>query len=99
VPGPGRWVRLPPKPPSVHLRAQLRVLQVLAYLRAGNELAPLLVGKLALVQVPLIEELLRREVLRPAALTPRWLAAPGAAARLARAAAGIRTIDLPGERT
>lgn len=72
--------------------------QLLAYLRAGNPLAPLLVGKLALDQIPLIEELLRREVLRPAVVEPRWLAAPGAAARLSRAAAGMRTIDLPEQR-
>jgi uncharacterized protein (TIGR02421 family) len=77
---------------AIYLRG---LVQLLAYLRAGNPLAPLLVGKLALDQVPLIEELLRREVVRPAALVPRWLAAPGAAARLSRAASGIRPLDLP----
>jgi uncharacterized protein (TIGR02421 family) len=77
---------------AIYLRG---LVQLLAHLRAGHELAPLLVGKLALDQLPLIEELLRREVLRPAVVVPRWLAAPGATARLARAAAGIRAIDLP----
>ena len=76
---------------AIYLRG---LTQLLAYLRAGNELAPLLVGKLALDQVSLIEELLRREVLRPAALVPRWLATPEATARLSRAAAGLRTVDL-----
>lgn len=81
---------------AIYLRG---LLQLLAYLRAGNELSPLLLGKLALAQVPLVEELLRREVLHPAAVVPRWLSSPGAPARLSRAAAGIRPIDLPRERT
>ena len=70
------------------------LLQLLAYLAGGGDLEPLLVGKLAIEQVPLVEELVRRQVLRPARLRPRWLDAPGAADRLARARAGLRPIDL-----
>ncbi len=69
--------------------------QLLAYLEAGHDLAPLLVGKVALDQVSLIEELLRREILRPPAVTPRWITAEPTLARLARAATGLRVIDLP----
>ena len=69
--------------------------QLLAYLGAGHDLTPLLVGKVALDQVGLIEELLRREVLRPPALTPRWLTATATHDRLSRAASGLRVIDLP----
>lgn len=76
---------------AIYLRG---LVQVLDHLRRGGELAPLLVGKLGFEQVPLVEELLRREVLRPAAITPRWLTAPGAADRLRRARAGLRPLDL-----
>ncbi len=69
--------------------------QLLGYLRDGHDLTALLVGKVALDQVGLIEELLRREILRPPALTPRWLTAPATFDRLSRAASGLRVIDLP----
>ncbi len=68
--------------------------QILAYLHRGGDLSPLLVGKLALEQVPIVEELVRREILHGPALLPRWIAAPGSELRLARAAAGLRVIDL-----
>ena len=76
---------------AIYLRG---LLQVLDHLRAGHELTPLLVGKLGFDQVALVEELLRREILQPPVLQPRWLARPDAATRLARARAGIRPIDL-----
>jgi uncharacterized protein (TIGR02421 family) len=76
---------------AIYLRG---VLQLLAHLRDGHDLMPLLVGKVPVTQVDLIEELLRREILRPPALQPRWLASPGAATRLERARRGIRPIDL-----
>jgi uncharacterized protein (TIGR02421 family) len=56
----------------------LRGLQdVLAFLRAGRDLEPLLVGKLAIADVPAIEELRWREYLKPPRLMPRYLTAPG----------------------
>lgn len=76
---------------AIYLRG---VLQLLAHLRNGHKLTPLLVGKVAVAQVGLIEELLRREILHPPVLQPRWLAAPAAVARLERARRGIRPIDL-----
>jgi len=76
---------------AIYLRG---LLQVLAHLRAGGSLDALLVGKLALDQVPLVEELVRREVLRPAKLRPRWLVSPEAPARLARARSGLRPLEL-----
>jgi uncharacterized protein (TIGR02421 family) len=76
---------------AIYLRG---LLQLLAYLAGGGALEPLLVGKIAVEQVPLVEELVRRQVLRPASLRPRWLDAAGAQARLARARAGLRPIDL-----
>ena len=76
---------------AIYLRG---LLQLLAYLAGGGAIEPLLVGKIAIEQVPLVEELVRRQVLRPARLRPRWLDAAGADARLARARAGLRPIDL-----
>lgn len=76
---------------AIYLRG---LLQLLAYLAGGGALEPLLVGKIAIEQVPLVEELVRRQVLRPARLRPRWLDAAGAETRLARARAGLRPIDL-----
>ncbi len=63
----------------------LRGLQdFLAYLRGGGELDPLLLGKLALSDVPAIQELRWREYLQPPRITPRFLTAFGAAPRLQR---------------
>ncbi len=76
---------------AIYLRG---LLQVLDHVARGGALAPLLVGKLAFEQIALVEELIRREVLRPAPLQPRWLALPGADARILRARAGLRPLDL-----
>ncbi|MBA3819043.1 MAG: DUF1704 domain-containing protein, partial [Deltaproteobacteria bacterium] len=76
---------------AIYLRG---LLQLLAYLRQGGAIEPLLVGKLGFEQVALVEELLRREVLQPPALRPRWLATNDAQARLARARTGLRPVDL-----
>jgi len=73
--------------------------QLLAYLRRGCPIRPLLVGKLALDQVTLVEELIRREVLRAPELVPRWLEAPANQNRLALSSAGLRVIDLAREGT
>jgi hypothetical protein len=55
---------------AIYLRG---LLQLLAYLAGGGALEPLLVGKIAIEQVPLVEELVRRQILVPARLRPRWL--------------------------
>ncbi|HEY5928083.1 MAG TPA: tyrosine/phenylalanine carboxypeptidase domain-containing protein [Kofleriaceae bacterium] len=75
---------------AIYLRG---LVQLLAYLRSGQPLEPLLVGKLALDQVALVEELLRRGILTPPVLTPRWLADPAARERLARVAS-LRVTEL-----
>ena len=49
---------------AIYLRG---LLQLLAHLARGGALEPLLVGKIALDHVPLVEELVLREVLRAAA--------------------------------
>lgn len=76
---------------AIYLRG---LMALLAYLKDDGAIEPLLAGKIAFEQVGLVEELVRREVLRPPALQPRWLATPGAEHRLAHARAGMTPIDL-----
>jgi uncharacterized protein (TIGR02421 family) len=76
---------------AIYLRG---LFELLDYLRGGGAIDPLCVGKLALAHVPLVQELLRRGVLRPAVLRPRWLEAAGAEQRLSRARRGLRPLDL-----
>lgn len=76
---------------AIYLRG---LLQLLDHFAAGGAVEPLLVGKVALDQVPLVEELLRRQVLRPPPLRPRWLDAPGAEARLEHLRRGVGPLDL-----
>ena len=74
---------------AIYLRG-LRAL--LDYLGGGGSIDPLLVGKIAFDQIVLVEELLRREVLRAPLHRPRWLEL--GAARLARVRSGLTPIGL-----
>ncbi|WP_234423821.1 flavohemoglobin expression-modulating QEGLA motif protein [Intrasporangium calvum] len=76
---------------AIYLRGISRILETLA---EGGSLEPLFVGKLALDHIPLVQELLEREVLSPAWVRPRWLDVPGAQERLERLRAGASVIDL-----
>ncbi len=67
---------------------------VLAYLREGGALEPLLVGKLGPDHVPIIEELQWRKVLVPAPLRPRYLDDPRSVERLADLRRGASVMDL-----
>jgi uncharacterized protein (TIGR02421 family) len=70
--------------------------EVLAYLRDGHRLEPLLVGKFALRHLPMLRELRRREIVRAAALRPRYLDEPQARRRLERARS-LSVIELASE--
>jgi hypothetical protein len=59
---------------------------LLAYLREHRDLESLLVGKIALEDVPFIQELRRREIVHPPAVEPRYLTLPTARRRLEQAA-------------
>jgi uncharacterized protein (TIGR02421 family) len=73
----------------------LRGLQrLLAHVGAGGSLDDLLVGKLPLEYLPVVEELRGRGVLTPPVLWPRWLAWPGAEARVAALRSGVDVEDL-----
>lgn len=74
----------------IYLRGLRELLQ---YLRAGHEIAPLYAGKFALRHVPAIQELRRRSVLQAPAVLPRFLRGVRAQQRLERCR-GLDIIDL-----
>ncbi len=76
---------------AIYLRGITRLLDALA---EGTDLDVLLVGKFALDHIPLIQDLLDREVLHPPWVRPRWLDVPGAQERLDRLRAGASVTDL-----
>jgi uncharacterized protein (TIGR02421 family) len=76
---------------AIYLRGIMHLLEVLA---EGVDLEVLLVGKFALNHIPLIQDLLDREVLHPPWVRPRWLDVPGAHERLDGLRAGASVTDL-----
>lgn len=76
---------------AIYLRGITRLLE---YFAEGGSLDVLFVGKLALDHVPLIQDLLDREVLRSPWVRPRWLDVPGAHERLEKLRAGASITDL-----
>ncbi len=64
---------------AVYLRGLIGILE---YLRAGGEIEPLFVGKIAASHIPLVEELQWRGILRKPPLFPRYLQEEGARRRL-----------------
>jgi hypothetical protein len=76
---------------AIYLRGITRILEALA---EGGNLDVLFVGKLALDHIPLIQDLLDRQVLQPAWVRPRWLDVPGARERLDRLRVGASVMDL-----
>lgn len=76
---------------AIYLRGISRILESLA---EGGSLDVLFVGKLALDHIPLIQDLLDREVLEAPWIRPRWLDVPGAQERLDRLRAGASLTDL-----
>jgi hypothetical protein len=76
---------------AIYLRGITRILEALA---EGSSLDVLFVGKLALDHIPLIQDLLDREVLQAPWVRPRWLDVPGAQERLDGLRAGASITDL-----
>ncbi|WP_202806592.1 flavohemoglobin expression-modulating QEGLA motif protein [Kribbella catacumbae] len=76
---------------AIYLRGITRILETLA---EGSSLDVLFVGKLALDHIPLIQDLLDREVLVAPWIRPRWLDVPGAQERLEGLRAGATITDL-----
>lgn len=76
---------------AVYLRG---LIDLLAHLRAGGDLDVLWLGKMALADAPLVEQLRSRGVLREPALRPRYLDDPATATRLRHAGAATSLVDL-----
>lgn len=70
------------------------LVSVLRYLRDGGNIEPLLVGKIGMDDLSVMEELLRRKILRPPPLTPRYFDDPAAKARLQAARSNTNLVDL-----
>ncbi len=68
--------------------------RVLKWLENGNELEPLFIGKIREDYLPLINELLYRQVLSPAPLRPRYLDDPDVRTRIEELKSGISVINL-----
>lgn len=68
---------------AIYLRG---LLELLGHVGAGGSLDLFFLGKFALSDLPLVEDLHERGVLCPARVMPRYLAAPDAADRLAQIA-------------
>lgn len=70
------------------------LMQVLEFVKAGNEIEVLFLGKFALKHLPILEELLQRKILNAAPCRPIGLGSKAFSARLKRAAAVSCVADL-----
>jgi uncharacterized protein (TIGR02421 family) len=75
----------------IYLRGFLNLMR---YLKNGGDLEPLFVGKMAVRHIPVIEELLRRKVLSPAMIRPRYIDLPETKIRLERLRKGVSLNEL-----
>jgi uncharacterized protein (TIGR02421 family) len=76
---------------AVYLRG---LVEILEYIGKGGEIEPLFIGKLAVQHVPVMRELVYREILKTPPLTPSYMTHPNAAKTLAAVQAGITVLDL-----
>jgi uncharacterized protein (TIGR02421 family) len=79
---------------AVYLRG---LIDIMTHLRTGHDLEVLWLGKMALADAPLVEELRTRQVLLQPTLRPRYLDDPAARSRLRQAATTTSLGDLIGE--
>jgi uncharacterized protein (TIGR02421 family) len=76
---------------AVYLRGLVHLLD---YLKKGNELEPLLIGKIRQDYIPIVQELIYRKVLRPVPIKPRYLLDPDIQPKLEQLKAGISVFNL-----
>lgn len=76
---------------ATYLRGLVRILR---YLSDWGSLEPMLVGKIGFEDVSVMEELLRRQVLRPPSLHPRYLHDSASMGRLQSAKSNADVVDL-----
>ncbi|QCR24018.1 flavohemoglobin expression-modulating QEGLA motif protein [Pontibacter sp. SGAir0037] len=76
---------------AVYLRGLVRLLE---YLKKGNELESLLIGKIRQDYIPIVQELIYRKVLRPIPIKPRYLSDPATQPKLEQLKSGISVFNL-----
>ena len=76
---------------AVYLRGLVHLLD---YLKQGHALEPLLIGKIRQDYIPLVQELIYRNVLRPVPIKPRYLLDPAVQPKLEQLKAGISVFNL-----
>ncbi|MFT5326352.1 MAG: hypothetical protein ACI8P0_004227 [Planctomycetaceae bacterium] len=76
---------------AVYLRG---LVEILEFLKNGGDINVLFIGKLAVEHVPIIQELLHRDILKPAPLTPHYMQHPLADERMKQVRAGIAVLAL-----
>ncbi|WP_162054048.1 flavohemoglobin expression-modulating QEGLA motif protein [Pontibacter pamirensis] len=76
---------------AVYLRGLVHLLD---YLKQGHELEPLLIGKIRQDYIPIVQELIYRNVLRPVPIKPRYLLDPAIKPKLEQLKAGISVFNL-----
>ncbi len=76
---------------AVYLRGLVNLVR---YLRNGGDLSPLLVGKISIEDIPVIQELQLRNVLKPSLLSPNYLNLPESTAILDELRKGSLIFDL-----
>jgi uncharacterized protein (TIGR02421 family) len=76
---------------AVYLRGLISLLE---YLKKGNDIEPLLIGKIREDYLPIMQELLYRNVLRPIPLKPRYLTIPKAEIKLKKLKQGLTIYNL-----
>jgi uncharacterized protein (TIGR02421 family) len=76
---------------AVYLRGLVRLIK---YLQGGGKFEPLLIGKIGAEHVAIVQELLRRQVLRPPPIKPRYLDDPAAQERLVMISKQGTVLDL-----
>jgi uncharacterized protein (TIGR02421 family) len=76
---------------AVYLRG---LIDVIKYIQEGNDIGVLFCGKISLSHVPLIRELLHRQIIKPPPLKPRYFKIPLCDERLLRLKNGLSILDL-----
>ncbi|PVY40503.1 uncharacterized protein (TIGR02421 family) [Pontibacter virosus] len=76
---------------AVYLRGLVHLLN---YLKEGHELEPLLIGKIRQEYIPIVQELIYRQVLRPVPIRPRYLTDPAVKPKLEKLKTGISVFNL-----
>lgn len=70
------------------------LVDLLKYLSSGKPLEPLLIGKIRQDYIPFIDELLKRKILRPAPLKPRYFSSLESMEKLKKLKSGASVFDL-----